>query len=71
MFLTQSFGLGDLAHWLFRPAAFMIDLFWGTDLKHCDRCAERRSAWNRRLSLRLWAWLVLLTCAGGVYFVLT
>lgn len=41
-----SFGLGDLAYYAFRPFVYMTDAIWGTDLKDCDRCKERRARWN-------------------------
>lgn len=40
------FGLGDLAYYVFRPVVYSIDLVWGTDLRACDKCKERRAKWN-------------------------
>ena len=37
------FGLGDLAYYVFRPVVYSIDLVWGTDLRACDKCKERRA----------------------------
>ncbi len=56
-------GLGDLAHWAFRPAVWIMDAVWGTDLSECEVCAARRARWNEALSVPLWATLTIL---GGV-----
>jgi len=48
----KTFGLGDLAYYLFRPVVYGIDWIWDTDMKHCDRCKERRAAWNEIISIR-------------------
>lgn len=55
----NSFGLGDLAYYLFRPFAWAIDRFWGTDLMNCDRCHERRLLWNGWFSASPYFWLSL------------
>jgi hypothetical protein len=47
----KTFGLGDLAYYIFRPVVYLIDAVWDTDLKDCDRCKERRKAWNAKLSV--------------------
>lgn len=44
--LEEPFGLGDLAYWAFRPFVYAIDWVWGTDMRHCDLCKERRVKWN-------------------------
>lgn len=50
----KNIGLGDLAYYLFRPVVYGIDAVWGTDLRHCDVCKERRARWNAALSIPLW-----------------
>jgi hypothetical protein len=53
-FLVAPFGLGDLAYYAFRPFAYLIDWAWGTDLKACDKCHERRVLWNNLVSVPRW-----------------
>ncbi len=62
----RKIGLGDVAHWAFRPAVWAIDFVWGTDLHSCDACAARRARWNEALSVPLWLALAALTILGGV-----
>lgn len=50
----KTFGLGDFAYYLFRPVVYLIDLIWGTDLRHCDVCKARRARWNFVLSAPRW-----------------
>lgn len=50
----KTFGLGDLAYYLFRPFAYAIDAIWLTDLRHCDVCKARRKRWNEALSVPRW-----------------
>lgn len=64
--LKTPFGLGDLAYWLFRPAVYLIDLIWGTDLRDCDRCKERRALWNTWLSVPRWGALVFLLTVTAI-----
>lgn len=52
-------SLGDLAYYAFRPVVYLIDAVWGTDLKDCDRCNERRARWNALPYSRLIATLLL------------
>jgi hypothetical protein len=58
---NKRIGAGDLAHWLFRPAVYLVDLVWGTDLRDCDRCKERRAKWNTKLSMPLWVFVLVVT----------
>jgi len=67
--MTYLFGLGDVAYYLFRPIVYLIDWFWGTDLKNCEKCKIRRKKWNDFLSVPTWAVLVLLLTL--VLFVIT
>lgn len=68
MMNKKTFGLGDLAYYLFRPAVWLVDAVWGTDLHSCERCAERRARWNWLFSVPQWLALFLLTV--GVFTVL-
>lgn len=52
--MNQSFGLGDLAYYAFRPAVYATDWIWGTDMKHCSVCKARRVRWNAVASVPLW-----------------
>lgn len=61
--MTTKFGLGDLAYYVFRPAVYVIDWTWGTDMRHCDRCKERRKLWNAWASIPRWLAIFLLTAA--------
>lgn len=55
-------GLGDIAYWLFRPAVYVIDWTWGTDLKDCDKCKARRKRWNAWISAPWWvAFIIFVT----------
>lgn len=65
--MTSSFGLGDLAYYLFRPVAYATDLIWGTDLRNCDRCRERRKRWNRWAVPRWVALLFAVTLVATVF----
>jgi hypothetical protein len=65
--LHRSFGLGDLAYYCFKPAVWLIDLVWGTDLHSCERCAERRQKWNGLFAVPRWSAIV----AGALLAVLT
>lgn len=70
---TRPFGLGDLAYYVFRPAVYLIDWVWGTDLKDCDRCKERRAKWNSWISVprlvAIGALILLLTLTVRFLFV--
>lgn len=60
----KTFGLGDLAYYLFRPVVIAIDLVWGTDLRDCTVCKARRKRWNRWSIPRPLAIVLLVTvCA--------
>jgi hypothetical protein len=50
----KTFGLGDLAYYVFRPLVYFIDWVWATDLRHCSVCKARRKRWNALLSVPLW-----------------
>lgn len=52
--MLTPFGLGDLAFYAFRPAVYLIDAVWGTDLKDCDVCKARRKKWNALVSVPRW-----------------
>lgn len=52
--MKTSFGLGDLAYYLFRPVVYFIDWCWGTDLRHCEVCSGRRARWNAVASAPAW-----------------
>jgi hypothetical protein len=54
MKLKTMFGLGDAAALAFKPMAWAIDKVWGTDLLHCEKCAERRAKWNALFSRPAW-----------------
>jgi len=58
--IPAKIGLGDLAYVAFRPFVYIIDWFWGTDMRHCEVCKARRSRWNDQLSVSTW-FLILLT----------
>lgn len=60
------FGLGDLAYYLFRPGVYVIDLTWGTDMRHCEKCKKRRKLWNSWFSMPRWAWFLLMTTVAAV-----
>lgn len=59
-------GLGDVAYWAFRPAVYVVDIVWGTDLRDCDRCKERRRDWNANFSLPWWAAILVVTIVAGL-----
>lgn len=64
---NHSFGLGDLAYWLFRPIVYFVDFVWGTDLKDCDVCKARRKRWNAVASIpRRLAVILLVTMCGAL-----
>lgn len=68
----KTFGLGDLAYYLFRPGVYLIDWTWGTDLKDCERCKKRRKLWNSWASA---PWPLALTflvtlCAAVIWLVI-
>lgn len=44
-------GLGDVVHYLLKPAVKAIDAIAGTDLENCTGCAQRRAAMNRAVPL--------------------
>lgn len=67
MNLIHPFGLGDLAYYLFRPSVYLIDFIWGTDLKDCDRCKERRQKWNALFSVPRWVAIFIVTLATAVF----
>lgn len=50
----KTFGLGDLAYYLFRPVVYGVDAVWGTDLRHCSVCKARRKRWNAVASVPRW-----------------
>lgn len=62
----RRFGLGDLAYYAFRPVVWMVDSVCGTDLHSCEKCAERRKRWNKKLSVPLWLALLGVTMAGAL-----
>lgn len=62
----KTFGLGDLAYYLFRPVVYFIDFVWQTDLKDCQVCVARRERWNDLLSVPAWVALAALTIVVGV-----
>jgi len=64
--MKKQFGLGDLAHYVFRPAVYFTDWIWGTDMKHCELCAARRQRWNAVFSAPRWAILFFVTLGAGV-----
>ena len=57
----KRIGLGDIAYWAFRPAVWLIDATWGTDLHSCEVCAARRKRWNALASLPAWLAILLVT----------
>lgn len=57
--MRTTFGLGDLAYYLFRPLAWAIDAFWGTDLLSCEKCRARRLLWNDAFSAPAWIWIAV------------
>lgn len=58
--LNHPFGLGDFAYYLFRPFVYIIDLVWGTDMRHCEKCKERRILWNSFGSVPRWVAILAL-----------
>lgn len=63
-------ALGDLAYYAFRPAVYLIDAIWGTDMRHCDRCKERRARWNALPYSRAIAVTFCVTlCAGVIWWI--
>lgn len=56
-------ALGDLAYYLFRPAVYLIDWTWGTDLRDCDKCKARRKRWNALPGSRA---ITVLVLASGI-----
>ena len=61
----KTFGLGDLAYYAFRPLVLAIDLVWGTDLRDCDLCKERRRRWNAALSAPRWVAVFFFVTLGA------
>lgn len=59
--MNLPFGLGDLAHYLFRPLVYLIDWIWKTDLRDCTKCKRRRKQWNALFSVPRWAAIFLVT----------
>ena len=55
----HPFGLGDLAHWVFRPVAYFSDIVWGADMRHCAVCRQRRERWNAILAVPRWFAMIL------------
>lgn len=55
----SKFALGDLAYYVFRPVVYAVDAVWGTDLKDCDKCKQRRRKWNALPYSRVLAWVVV------------
>lgn len=49
--MNTPFGLGDLAYYLLRPAVLAYDWLYGTDLRDCIKCKERRRLWNAWVSV--------------------
>lgn len=45
-------GLGDLVAVVAHPVAKAVDGLLGTDLEHCQGCAERQADWNRAVPFR-------------------
>lgn len=58
--MTTPFGLGDLAYYILRLPVLAYDALYGTDMRDCERCKERRKLWNSWFSMPRWAWLTLL-----------
>jgi len=54
----KPFGLGDLAYYAFRPAIYLIDWVFGSDMKHCTVCKKRRALWNEWISAPRFFWVV-------------
>ncbi len=71
MDLHQSFGIGDAAHYAFRPLVWFIDLIWGTDLMQCEKCKRRRSRWNSRFAVPRWMALLAVTLLAVIATLLT
>ena len=67
--LTTQFGLGDLAYYVFRPAIYLIDWVFGSDMKHCDVCKARRALWNEWVSAPVWIWVVSGSVAALILFI--
>lgn len=59
--MNKKIGLGDLAYWAFRPAVYVTDWIWGTDMRHCEVCAARRRRWNELGSFYAWEYIFVLT----------
>ena len=68
MNLATPFGLGDLAYYAFRPAVYLIDWTWGTDMRHCDKCKQRRKRWNKAFSVPLWVAITFLVTVCLIVF---
>lgn len=64
---NKRVGLGDVAHWAFRPVVYVIDWIWGTDLKDCDRCKERRARWNTKFSVPTWVFVLVVTISATAF----
>jgi 5-methylthioribose kinase len=45
-------GLGDIIHTVADPIARVIDFAFGTDLKNCNSCAERRDHLNAQYPIK-------------------
>lgn len=65
----MTFGLGDLAYYLFKPVVWLVDATWGTDLHSCERCAARRKRWNKLASVPRWLAIIfaVTVCVFGVW----
>ena len=64
----KPFGLGDLAYYAFRPFVYFTDLVWGTDLRMCEVCKDRRAKWNKAFSLHPLLWLLVVVLIAIIIF---
>lgn len=39
-------GFGDIASWVAQPVAHAVDAAFGTNLKGCTGCSDRKERWN-------------------------
>lgn len=59
-------ALGDLAYYVFRPAVYVIDFVWGTDLRHCQVCKKRRARWNNLPYSREMTFILIVTTLASL-----
>lgn len=52
MIKNNATGLGDIVHKIALPIARTIDGAFGTDIKNCDSCKNRRATLNRMFPFR-------------------